>query len=69
MQDLSNFVSLFLFKSRIALFTEVRFKGNVQSIFLCNPKKLSVNICMKMLKSTVTKKVSVCFYNLGEENF
>ena len=24
---------------------------------------------MKVLKSTVTKKVILCFYNLGEENF
>ena len=33
------------------------FKGNVQFIFLCNSKKLSVNVClMKKLKSAVTKK-------------
>ena len=33
------------------------FKGNAQFIFLCNPKKSSVNAClMKILKSTVTKK-------------
>ena len=44
-------------------------KGNSQFIFLCNPQKSSVNIClMKILKSTFTKKVIVCFYNLGEEN-
>ena len=30
----------------------------------------SVNYClMKILKGTVTKKVTVCFDNLGEENF
>ena len=45
------------------------FKGKVQFIFLCNPPKSSVNVfLMKILKSTVTKKVIVCF-NLGEENF
>ena len=46
-------------------------KGNAQFIiFLCNPQKSSVNVClMKILKSTVTKKVIVCFYDLGEENF
>ena len=44
--------------------------GNAQLIFLCNPSKLSGNVCLiKKLKSTVTKKVFVCFYNLGEENF
>ena len=38
-------------------------KGNEQFIFLCNPQKLSVNVClMKILKSTATKKVTVCFY-------
>ena len=46
------------------------FKGNVRFMFLCNPQKSLVNVClMKILKSTVTKKVIVCFYNLGEENF
>ena len=45
-------------------------KGNVQFIFFCNPQKSSVNVCiMEILKSTVTKKVIVCFNNLGEENF
>ena len=45
------------------------FKGNAQFIFLCNPPS-SVNAClMKILKSTVTKKVIVCFYNVGDENF
>ena len=43
------------------------FKGNAQFIFLCNPQKLSINVClMKLLKSTVPKKVIVCFYNLGD---
>ena len=42
-------------------------KGNVQFIFFCNPQKSSVNVCiMEILKSTVTKKVIVCFNNLGE---
>ena len=45
-------------------------KENAQFIFLCNPQKSSVNVClMKILKRTVTKKVIVCFYNFGEENF
>ena len=45
------------------------FKGNTQFIFLCNSPKSSVNVClMEILKSTVTKKVIVWFYNLGEEN-
>ena len=39
-------------------------------IFLCNSEKSSVNVyLMKILKSTVTKKVIVCFHRLGEENF
>ena len=34
-------------------------------MFLYNLPKPSVNVClMKILKSTVTKKVIVCFYNL-----
>ena len=45
-------------------------KGNAQFIFLCNPQKSPVNVClMKVLKSTVTEKVIICFYKLGEENF
>ena len=37
-------------------------KGNSQLIFLCNTQKSSVNAClMRILKSTVTKKVIVCF--------
>ena len=40
------------------------FKGNSQFIYLCNPQKLILNVwLMKILKSTVTKKVIVCFYN------
>ena len=32
-------------------------KGNAQFIFLCNPQKSSVNVClMKILKITATKK-------------
>ena len=46
------------------------FKGKAQFIFLYNPQKSLVNVCvMKILKSTVTKKVNVCFHSLGEENF
>ena len=45
-------------------------KGNAQFILLYNPQKSSINVClMEILKSTVTKKVIVGFYNLGEENF
>ena len=48
----------------------MKFKGNARFIFLYNPQKSLVNVClMKILKSTVTKKVIVCFYDLGEENF
>ena len=37
-------------------------KGNAQFIFLCNPQKSSVNVClMKILKSTVHKK-SICVF-------
>ena len=49
---------------------KTNFKGKVQFIFLCNPQQSSANVClMKKLKSTVTKKVIVCFYNFCEENF
>ena len=45
-------------------------KKDAQFIVLHNPPKSLINVClMKILKSTVTKKVVVCFYNLGEENF
>ena len=38
------------------------FKGNTEFIFLCNPQKSSVNVClMKILKSTVTKKNNCVF--------
>ena len=44
-------------------------KENAQFMFLCDPQKSSVNVCLiKILKGTVTKKVIVCFYNLSEEN-
>ena len=49
---------------------KANFKGKVQFIFLCNPQQAFANVClMKKLKSTVTKKVIVCFYNFCEENF
>ena len=36
------------------------FKGNAQFIFLCKPQKSLDNVClMKILKSTVKKKVLV----------
>ena len=45
-------------------------KGNMQFIFSCNPQKSMGNaFLMEILKSIVTKKVIVCFDNLGEENF
>ena len=45
-------------------------KGNAQFIFLFSPQKPLVNVClMKILKSTVTKKVIVCLNSLGEEKF
>ena len=52
------------------LYLKMSFKGNAQFTFLCNLQKSSVNVChMKKSKSTVTKKVTVCFYNICEENF
>ena len=37
-------------------------KGNAQFIFLYNPQKSLVNVCLiKILKRSVTKKVIVCF--------
>ena len=55
----------------IDLCAEVLFKGNAQLIFLFNPQKSSVDVCLiKILKNTVKKKVIiVCFFSLGEENF
>ena len=42
-------------------FFNTELKGNAQFIFLCNPQKSSVNVCLKkILKSTVTKEVTVC---------
>ena len=38
---------------------EKRFKGNTQFIFLYNPQKSLVNVCL--MKNTVTKKVIVFF--------
>ena len=41
----------------IDLCAEILFKGNAQLIFLFNPQKSSVDVCLiKILKSTVTKK-------------
>ena len=46
-------------------------KGNAQSIFLCNPQKSLVNVCLTriFLKSLLQKKVIAHFNNLGEESF
>ena len=42
-------------------------KENAQFIFLSNLQKSLLNVClMKILKTTLTKKVIVRFYNLGE---
>ena len=39
-------------------------------MYLCNSQISFVNVfLMKALKITVSKKVIVCFNNLGEENF
>ena len=49
------------------------YKGKAHFIFLCDPQKSSrssANVClMKKLKSTVIKKVIVCFCHFCEENF
>ena len=45
------------------------FKGNAQFIFLCNLQKPSIVCLIKLLKNHCHKKVTVCFYNLGEQNF
>ena len=45
-------------------------KGSAQFLFLCNPQKSSVNVClMTIIKNTVTNKVIVSIYNLAEKNF
>ena len=41
-------------------------KGDPQFIFLCNPLKCLFH---ENIKRHRQKKVIVCFYNLGEENF
>ena len=49
----------------IAYLVEIWFTGStffMLFIFLCQPQKLSVNVCfMKILKSTDTKKVILFF--------
>ena len=48
----------------------ITLKKTGNSYFCVTQKKSSFNVCpIKILKSTVIKKVTVCFYNLGEENF
>ena len=50
--------------------TDLAIKGNAQFILLCNSQKSLLNVClMKVLKSTVTKKVILCFDNLDEKSF
>ena len=50
----------FILNSPTGLVKRISFldlKGNAQFVFLCNPQKPLVNIClMKILKSTITKK-------------
>ena len=68
-----TFSSAYIFygiEKTVSAITNLPVKGNAQFIFLCNPPKPSVNVfLMKILKSIFTKKIIVCFYNLGEENF
>ena len=49
----------------IAYLVDIWFTGStlfILFIFLCQPKKLSVNVCfMKIIKSTDTKKVILFF--------
>ena len=46
-------------------------KGTRNSYFCVTPKIHRLMFCLMIIlnSSTVTKKVIVCFYNLGEENF
>ena len=51
-QSLATLSFFFTFR-----YVSATFKGNGQFIFLCNPQKSLVNVClMKISKSTVTKK-------------
>ena len=48
----------------------VPLKETRNSYFCVTPKKHRLMfVSLKRLKSTVTKKVILCFNNLGEENF
>ena len=50
-------------------FVKNSFLKETSNSYLCSSPKSSVNIClMKTLKNTVTEKVIVCFYDLGEKN-
>ena len=59
------------YKKDIIMYLMNEFKGNAKFIFLFNPQKSSLNVCLiKILKSTLTKKkIIVRFNNLREENF
>ena len=68
LKNMSSLESYVLYKDHAQC--DLLFKGNAQLIFLFNPPKSSVTTClMKILKGTVTKKVIMCFNNLGEESF
>ena len=46
------------------------YERNAQFVFLCNPPKSSVNVCiMKIFKNSGTNKVIACCKNSGEESF
>ena len=50
------------------MFYVIKVLKETRNSYFCVPQKSSVNVClMKILKSTATKKVTVCFYSLGEE--
>ena len=48
---------------------EICFKETRNSYFCVTPKNHRLMFLIKILKSSATKKVIVCFHNLGEENF
>ena len=63
-QSLATLSFFFTFR-----YVSATFKGNGQFIFLCNPQKSLVNVClMKNLKSTVTKKSNCVFLQFSWRN-
>ena len=71
LSKLSKLVLTYTKNVREPWLNNANYKGKAQFIFLCDPHKSSrssANVClMKKLKSPVTKKVIVCFYNFCEE--